>query len=310
MGTWVNVSDVERLLLAHLGVAAWLTTAQVARLGMALPRASELLNDLSRPGGRRLVTRLTFQVKGGAEFAAWALTEPGRKLASEILGREVPERPRDRTGSFLLKCTRVNEVYLSLAELEPRDSSGLLAIPTRYGWQTAPRCITFLPVENPLVLRPTASLFIKSQRLRVFIEDEGDGVVPDENRDLRRVRLRLKRYARYFERIFKREIYDERGCISGYEWWSPSLRRFPHAFPVALIFLAPSIPRRKALSKILGRMDGAVCPDSVVWKLRHLPGAVELLRHWATVELPIGPDALYLHIQSRVLFFDEHAPGW
>jgi hypothetical protein len=304
VGSLVFVSDAERAIVAHLGLTGWLTTTQVSRLGLPMARASELLNGLARPGGPRLVTRLTYEVAGRTRFSAWALTDPGHRLAQQVIGRKLAERPRDRTGSFLLKCTRVNEVYLALSEEEPRDANRLLSVSTRFRWQTAPGDFRFVADPGWSRLRPAAVVLFIPQRLRIFIEDEGDGVVPDEDRELRRIRLRLQRYQKFFHRHLLHQTETPEGYK--YEWFALSQTVFHDAFPAALLFLAPSRERRDKLEGILGKR-GDVLFASLVWQLRDHPGAVALLRHWLGLTLP-GDRGHHFHLHGlRLHFFNENA---
>jgi hypothetical protein len=131
-----RLTERDRLLIAFLATARYLTSKQVARLvfpGRADSTLSERLNALAQANDpNAYLRRLSYRTYEGKIVVVWALSKIGYHVAEGMLAGEVKIPRQDIGADFLEHSTTCSQLFVFLAQKQSR--SELAELPTRFHW--------------------------------------------------------------------------------------------------------------------------------------------------------------------------------
>jgi hypothetical protein len=242
----------DRELLGFLGIARYLSTAQVAALlfpGRHFSVPLRRLNLLATAAGGALVRGDHFP--GERErVRVWALTPAGKNVADGVTALPAEYSTDPVKPQFLEHLVWLNEL---LVALWVRGGAPASLSRIRFRWL----CDTghALPFRtraadgSPAVghVAPDAILEIPATRRRVFIEAERGThtIVPLSAAKTGATVVKLDRYAAFFG-----DVVDVRDHATAY------LAQFPEGFAPELLFMVPSATRRDRVREAIDERRG------------------------------------------------------
>ena len=248
----VQIVERDRVLLAALAIARYLTGEQAARLvfpGLHRRVHQRRLNRLAKPGPTDpLVRALSYRGPTGAPLKAWALTEAGY-VAAKLVVPHVAAPGGDVGPAFLEHSLMLNELLVELI-VRVRAETGsepLLDLPFRWFTESG-GCAEFKYYDRPersikeVRIRPDAILEIGEPRRRVFLECETGAhtLVSSDPTSTGATWAKIQRYTHLIA-----------GSIGQHDARTPYSGVWPDGFTPVLLFLTPSERRRDAIRKLV-----------------------------------------------------------
>ena len=255
-------------LLAVLGMARYLSTTQVHRLGLvgATPSThyKNVCRRLRRLAEGGLVRRLVARKWGGAELPVWTLTPEGLAVAGSVCPflRALPQK--DVSTHFLEHTTLLNDTLVDLVvSLRKSPLAPLADLPFRW-----------LPEEeNPLqfshydddrggmktaAIKPDAILELGPLARRFFLEAETgtQSISTADPLNTGAIISKVQRYSAYCTRFADRE--RTKTCYQ---------RDFSDGLFPEVVFLVRSAARRQRVEKAIEKWKGAARLDRVQFRV-------------------------------------------
>jgi hypothetical protein len=201
------LTERDRALLGYLGVARYVTAAQVHRLiapghdkAIVSRRLARLCERGPTPGDDPYLGRIEYRRTDALPFPVWALTPRGRAVAADSAPGPAAAVEPGAGVQFVERVLALNEILLGLVlALRKSETTPLSTLPFRWRVGDAPfRFVLYdrvLGRSRPALLRPDAILDVPSRRRRFFLEAEtgSRGLAPAAPRD-GQVTRRLSRY--------------------------------------------------------------------------------------------------------------------
>ena len=303
----LRLTTRDKDLLAHVSVARYLSGEQLRRLVFSGKKATteqigrdagkessavvcrrRLKGLCSERGGAAYLRRLSFRNADNQFVAVFAATTLGYGVASQLLGRAVPQPAEDVTKLVLARIVRLNELYLALAQGRPATNAP-------FAW-VASHAIDLPSWEELNVARgrkekrrlaPDAVVELLAEKARVFVDDEmGLGPLPRSAENAHAWALsRLNRYASFLMQGGDRTLYAQ---------------KYPDRWRAELVVLAHSEERASSLTQVIAewqKVNRSVPLVARALTMRHaagllrgrLPGLVE-----SDPEIPIKRSELRL----------------
>jgi hypothetical protein len=273
-----ELTERDRDLVAYLGVARYLSTAQLGQLvfeGVTLHRVRRRLRVLSPDGragpgrggrgdGERasnpqaLIRPIEVRSFDGGSATAWALTDYGYAIASARLGVPLEPPGKDVGVDYVEHSLVLNQLFVDLVRSGPTqarrdqrskatfglysDNLRLVAWAgaerARLPWQT----VNAERVRENRLIEADAILTVTAARRRVFIENEmGTHPIESSNAARRGATLaKVESYERYFN-----ALADPPDRKTFYE------KAFPDGFAPELLILVHSAARRDNVLKAI-----------------------------------------------------------
>ena len=246
------LTDRDRVLLAHIGVARYVSAEQVHRLVIESPnrklayrRLTKLCTTGSKPGDAAYLRRLEFRRPEGTAVPVWALAPAGRVVAEASVPYLKPPAQKDVGHQFLEHTLLLNDVLVGLVVALRTSPMALIAqLPFRWiceddGVLEFEMFHRHTGVTSPAILKPDAILEVPSQQRRLFLEAEtGAHSIASANPSHHGAVLhKLQRYAHFFTAMAGdgAATYYARAFLDG-------------LFPV-LVFLVHSPERKRRVEK-------------------------------------------------------------
>jgi hypothetical protein len=235
-----RLQERDRELLGFLGIARYLSTAQVAALlfpGRHFSVPLRRLNLLASAAGGALVRGDHFP--GERErVRVWALTPGGKDVADGVTALPADYSTDPVKAQFLEHLVWLNELLVALWL-----RGGTPASPSRAPFRWVCDTGHALPFRTRAAdgssavghVAPDAVLELPAARRRVFVEAERGThtIVPLSPAKTGATVVKLDRYAAFFG-----DVVDVRNHTTAY------LEQFPDAFAPELVFMVPSATRR------------------------------------------------------------------
>jgi hypothetical protein len=248
----VQIVERDRVLLAALAIARYLTGEQVARLvfpGLHRRVHQRRLNKLARPGATDpLVRALSYRGPTGAPLKAWALTEAGY-VAAKLVVPHVAAPGGDVGPAFLEHTLMLNELLVELVVGVRAETGGepLLDLPFRWFTENG-GCAEFRYYDRSECsikearIRPDAILEIGEPRRRVFLECETGAhtLVSSDPTSTGATWAKIQRYTQLLA-----------ASVGQHDARTPYSIVWPDGFTPVLLFLTPSERRRDAIRKLV-----------------------------------------------------------
>jgi len=287
----LTLTQNDPQLLAILGMARYLTTVQVQKLGLVGTGPAidykNVCRRLRKLTEGCLVRRLVAKRWGGAELAVWTLTPDGLAVAGSVCSflRALPQK--DVSTHFLEHTTLLNDTLVDLVVvLRTSPLAPLTDLPFRW-----------LPEEeNPLqfahyddergglktsAIKPDAILELGPLGRRLFLEAETgtQSISTADPLNTGAVISKVQRYSAYCSRFADRErkrTFYERDFLDGL---------FPE-----LVFLVRSAARQQRVEKAIEKWKGAQRLDRLGVRVFTFEGAAAELESTIRQTPPPVPD--------------------
>jgi hypothetical protein len=243
-----RLTERDRLLIAFLATARYLTSKQVARLvfpGRADSTLSERLNALAEANDpNAYLRRLSYRTYEGKIVVVWALSKIGYHVAEGVLGGEVKIPRQDIGADFLEHSTTCSQLFVFLAQKQSREE--IATLPTAFRWfasegQGYPYGEYDMEhgKRKERLLQPDAVLEVPHAKRRFFVEMEM-GTHPIASAQEERIGATLKKAERYEKFIL--------GVAGKETYYSES---FPERMYPEVLYLVTSAKRRDNVNKAL-----------------------------------------------------------
>lgn len=259
------LTDRDRMLLAIVGVARYVSAEQVHRLvigssnrKLAYRRLAKLCTAGSKPGDAPFLRRLEFRRSEGTAVPVWALAPAGRALAEAAVPYLRPPAQKDVGHQFLEHTLRLNDVLIGLTvALRMSPTAPVAELPFRWICEED-EVLEFemfhrhTGASSSALLKPDAILEVPGRERRMFLEAEtGTQSIASANPSLHGAVLhKLQRYAHFFTAA------AGEGATTYYA------RAFPDGLFPVLVFLVHSPERRRRVEKAAKDWLGAQSPTS------------------------------------------------
>lgn len=253
------LTERDRALLGYLGVARYVTAAQVHGLmapghdkAIASRRLARLCERGPNPGDDPYLRRIEYRRTDALPFPVWTLTPRGRAVAGDSAPGPVAAVEPGAGVQFVERVLALNEILLGLLlALRNSETAPLTTLPFR--WRAAADPLRFVTYDRalgrsrPALLRPDAILDVPSRRRRFFLEAEtgSRGLAPAGPRD-GHVTRRLSRYGTFFMGFADRAGDVERDRDR--TWYRAA---FQDGFDAEVIVLVQSEARRAHVERVI-----------------------------------------------------------
>jgi hypothetical protein len=253
------LTERDRALLGYLGVARYMTAAQVHRLiapghdkAIVSRRLARLCERGPNPGDDPYLRRIEYRRTDALPFPVWALTPHGRAVGADAAPGGVAAVEPGTGVHFVERVLALNEVLLGLVlSLRKSEAAPLSTLPFR--WRVADSPLRFkifdrlLGRSRPALLRPDAIVDVPSRRRRFFLEAEtgSRGLAPAGPRD-GHVTRRLSRYVTFVTGYAEPTGGVERDREQ--TWYRAA---FPDAFDPEVVVLVQSEARRAHVDRVV-----------------------------------------------------------
>lgn len=246
-----RLTDRDRLLIAFLATARYLTSKQVARLvfpGRADSTLSERLNALAQANDpNAYLRRLSYRTYEGKIVVVWALSKIGYHVAEGVLEGEVKIPRQDIGADFLEHSITNSQLFVFLAQKQSRSEPAEL--PTRFHWFSSEgqgypygEYDQVHGKRRDRLLQPDAVLEVPHEKRRFFIELEM-GTHPIASANEERAGATLAKAERYEKFILG--FSDAAGKQTFYG------ESFPERMLPELLFVVTSAKRRDNVNEAL-----------------------------------------------------------
>ncbi len=253
----LRLTSRDQELIAHVAVARYLTGDQVRRLvfsgstlatqvkerdagkqSSAVVCRRRLKGLCSERSGSGYLRRLSFRNAENRPVAVFAATMLGYSVASQLLGRALPQPTEDGMARFLARTVGLNELYLMLAQRHRAAQAPFVwtaANATELPWQEF-NFRTGRTEERRLA--PDAIVELPAERTRVFLEDEmGAHPLPRREVNVQAWALsKLNRYASFMLQGSHRTFYAQ---------------KYPDGWKAELVLLVHSDERASNLAEVI-----------------------------------------------------------